>query len=133
MTIDIINYVARTGNMTSSIHTIGTICVTPKSTKMHKKWPKIMVFSNTFNIIYRIETLVSLKLFGSHTHFEVKPRPFRSFLRETISPTSPIDLFLNEFSAKVSSSFLYRQRGGLHLAYQSIFLSSATCRCSPKS
>ena len=40
-----------------------------------------------------------------------KPRPFRSFLRETINPTSPIDLFLNEFSAKAckvshNSSFL---------------------------
>ena len=58
MTIDIIDYVTRTGNTISSIHTIGTIWVTPKSTKMHKKWPKITEFSNTFDIIYRIETLV---------------------------------------------------------------------------
>ena len=36
--------------------------------------------------------------FRSHTHLSAKPRPFRSFLRQTTSPTCPIDLFSNEFS-----------------------------------
>ena len=38
--------------------------------------------------------------FRSHAHFRAKPRPFRSFLRLTTSPTCPIDLFSNEFSSK---------------------------------
>jgi hypothetical protein len=42
-----------------------------------------------------------------------EPRPFRAFLKETTSPTSPIDLFSNKFSskhAKVSHSSIFRQR-----------------------
>ena len=36
----------------------------------------------------------------SHAHFRLKPRPFSIVLRATTSPTSPIDRFLNEFSAE---------------------------------
>ena len=54
---------------------------------------------------------VTHELFEAMPTFGAKPRPFRSFLRETISPTSPIYLFLMSFllkHAKVShsSSFL---------------------------
>ena len=39
-------------------------------------------------------------IFRSHAHFGAKPRPFQSFLRQTTSPTSPIDRFSNEFSSE---------------------------------
>ena len=38
--------------------------------------------------------------FKNHAHFGAKPCAFQSFLRQTTSPTSPIDLFSNEFSSK---------------------------------
>ena len=65
------------------------------------------------------------RIFRSHAHFWTNHAHFRSFLRQSTSSTSPIDLFSNEFLLKHSkvshsSSFLssVARKGG------SIYLSS---------
>ena len=65
------------------------------------------------------------RIFRSHAHFWTTHAHFRSFLRQSTSSTSPIDLFSNEFLLKHSkvshsSSFLssVARKGG------SIYLSS---------
>ena len=69
LTIDNIDYVTGIGNSSREQYIrAGNPCrldlqeKPQKCTKNHKKWPKIMHFSNTFENIYQTETLRSLKL-----------------------------------------------------------------------
>ena len=63
------------------------------------------------------------RIFRSHAHFRENHAHFRSFLRQTTSSTSPVDLFSNEFLLKHSkvshsSSFLSsvaRKGGSIYL------------------